>query len=123
MGAAALLLFGAEARAESPSPVARPARIPDTVDDETRAPAAKLVLIGAAAADPELPLLFRELLERQGVAVAVARAERFDPDELFESDIGSEIRVFVVLGESKQARLWFRGPNGEKYLLRKVTLS
>ncbi|HEX6276252.1 MAG TPA: hypothetical protein VFZ53_24600, partial [Polyangiaceae bacterium] len=61
--------------------------------------------------------------ERQGVAVVVARAERFNSDELFESDIGSEIRVFVVFGESKQARLWFRGPNGEKYLLRKVTLS
>ena len=123
MGAAALLLFGVEARADAPSSGARPATISNTAADETRAPAAKLVLIGGAAADPELPLLFRELLERQGVSVVVAPADRFNPDELIESDIGSEIRVFVVLGESQQARLWFRGPNGEKYLLRKVTLS
>lgn len=113
-----LLLFGAEALAQPPSPGGEQAAPPA----ETRQ-TAKIVLIGRAAADPELPLLFGELLERQGVLVAVARAARFDPDELFAPDHGSEIRVFVVVGDSNQARLRFRGPNGEKYLLRRVTLS
>jgi hypothetical protein len=84
---------------------------------------AKVVLIGAAAADTELPLLFRELLGRKGVTVEIDRATRFAQDELLESDAPESIRVFVVLDEPTRARLRFRGPDGERYLLRTVTLA
>jgi hypothetical protein len=121
--ALASMLLGVEALAEPQRAGAE--GLPDrgSATDEPRSTAAKIVLIGRAAADPELPLLFGELLERQGVAVEIARAERFDPHELFGSEDAGVTRVFVVLGDSKQARLRFRGPNGDRYLLRTVILS
>jgi hypothetical protein len=116
------MLVGAEALAEPPRAPAEELADLGTATDPTRSTTAKIVLIGRAAADPELPLLLGELLERQGVAVEIARAERFDPDELFGSEDAGVTRAFVVVGDSKQARLRFRGPNGERYLLRTVTL-
>jgi hypothetical protein len=120
----ALVLLDATASAEPPSSGSdRIAGAESAPDERSPTTIAKIVLIGKAAADPELPLLFAELLERQGVAVEIERAERFEPGELFGSEDDGMIRAFVLLGDSNRARLRFRGPNGERYLLRQVTLS
>jgi hypothetical protein len=116
------LLLAREALAQPPHASA-PAPSEAAAPEAPRPTTAKIVLVGRVAADPELPLLFAELLEREGVAVAIERAERFHSDELFGTEQGSVIRVFVVLGAENQARLSFRDPSGERYLLRKVRLT
>jgi hypothetical protein len=121
--AVATLLLGTGALAQ-PSSTSPSAASGERAAPEGPGPtSARIVLIGRAAADPELRLLLRELLEREGVAAEIERADRFDPDELFGTERGNVIRVFVVLGDANQARLRFRDPSGERYLLRKVTLS
>lgn len=116
------LLLARAALARTPTASA-PATAEAAPPEAPRAITAKIVLVGRVAADPELPLLFAELLEREGVAVEIERAERFDADELFGTEEGNVIRVFVVLGDGSQARLRFRDPSGERYLLRRVTLT
>jgi hypothetical protein len=121
--ALAVLMPALEGRAQPSAAEAGRAAEPAATPDALRATTAHIVLIGGAADDAELPLLLGELLERQGVIVEMARERRFDPDELFEAADDRVIRVFVVFGDANPARLWFRGPNGERYLLRKVTLA
>jgi hypothetical protein len=121
--ALALLLFDGGVHADPNDSESDRAVSPASAPERDPATSARIVLIGRAATDPELALLFGELLERQGVTVEIDRRERFDPNELFGSDEERVIRVFVLLGDSNQARLRFRGLSGERYLLRKVTLS
>ncbi|HEY3493959.1 MAG TPA: hypothetical protein VGK73_04705 [Polyangiaceae bacterium] len=86
--------------------------------------AATIVLVGDLGEDEELVLLLRELLEQQGVAAQVTKAKTFDPGALFaDLDGARDIRVFVTLREFDDARLYFRGPLGDRYLLRRLTLS
>ncbi len=86
--------------------------------------AAKIVLVGTLGEDEELVLLFRELLERQGVASSVTRASSFEREALFtDRDDGREVRVFVTLPGFYEARLYFRGPLGDRFLLRRLTLA
>jgi hypothetical protein len=121
--ALALVALGASARADPPSSDKDRVGDPSTAPAEQRSTTARIVLIGKAAADPELRLLFGELLERQGVVVEMEPADRFEPGALLGSEDDNVIRVFVLLGDSNQARLRFRGPHGDRYLLRHVTLS
>ncbi|HEY3497929.1 MAG TPA: hypothetical protein VGK73_24690 [Polyangiaceae bacterium] len=86
--------------------------------------AANIVLVGDLGEDEELVLLLRELLEQQGVAAQVTKAKTFDPGALFaDLDGARDIRVFVTLREFDDARLYFRGPLGDRYLLRRLTLA
>ena len=83
---------------------------------------ARVVLVGGAR-DPELTTLLGELLGRQHVDVTVAQAERFEPDELFADRDGGTLRVFVALKGPLEARLYFRAPQGERYLVRRLALA
>jgi hypothetical protein len=110
------------ARAEPAASESAPATAA-SASEPAPAPAANIVLIDPLGADEELVLLFRELLDRQGVRSQVSRAERFEPDALFaERGEPQSLRVFVTLRDSRQARLYFRGPGGDRYLLRKLAL-
>jgi hypothetical protein len=122
---AALLLGAAAASAEPANePVANPAPAASgTTGEASSRPVAQIVLVDPLASDEELVLLFRELLDRQGVRSEVLRAERFEPGALFaEQGEPESLRVFVSLRDSRQARLYFRGPGGDRYLLRKLAL-
>jgi hypothetical protein len=49
--------------------------------------------------------------------------DRFDPDALLsQGEHDARVRVFVVLRGEHEARLYFRGPLGERFLLRKLQL-
>lgn len=82
---------------------------------------ASIVLIAELGADRELALLLRELVGRRGVDAEITRAERFDPEALFATGDHEPLRIFVAPGAS-EARLYFRAPGGERYLVRKLRL-
>jgi hypothetical protein len=84
---------------------------------------ALVVLVGAAAREAELRALLRELLGHRGAAVEVTTRERFDPHELLgDSAKGRVVRVFVVPGRAGGVGLYFRAPDGARFLLRSVPL-
>jgi hypothetical protein len=112
---ALVALCAPAARASEPQrsePEARAAQ-PDT--------RATIVVVASSGDDQELRALLRELLGRQSISSELLRAERFDPDSLFETAADSRLLVFIVVGD-KRARLYFRGPHGERFLLRKLSL-
>lgn len=88
--------------------------------------AAAVVLVGAAYASPtsaELQRVVGELLEREGVVPTFQRAEHFDPQSLLaEPDGDTRVRVFITLPSRDLARLYIRGPHGQRFLLRELTL-
>jgi hypothetical protein len=86
-------------------------------------PVAVVALIGAAGDSSELAAVLSELLERDGVRPEIASGERFDADTLLsEGENDARVWVFVVLRGPRQARLYFRGPLGKRFLLRELSL-
>jgi hypothetical protein len=83
---------------------------------------ARVVLVAEVGAEPELPALIQELLERQHVDADIERTPRFDPDALFAEEIKGTLGVFIALRTPREARLYFRAPRGERYLVRKLSL-
>jgi hypothetical protein len=84
---------------------------------------ALVVLVGAAARDAELRALLLELLGHRGAAVDVTIRERFDPHELLgDATEGRAVRVFVVPGREGSVGLYFRAPDGARFVLRRVPL-
>jgi hypothetical protein len=82
---------------------------------------ASIVLVGEGTLAEVGSLLF-ELLGRQGVTAELSRVARFERSLLFDAPAeDARVRVFMVLG-SNAARLYFRGPGGERFLLRKLGL-
>lgn len=122
---ATVVSFAGRARAELPvrSDAALPA-LEDSAAGDTAAEraVAKIVLVGAAANDRELSLLIRELLDRQAIRSEIERADRLEPDALFAAE-GRETLVLLALTDPHRARLQFRSPDGERYLLRKLNLA
>ncbi len=83
---------------------------------------ATITVIGVGDTIRDLDALFRELLERDGVTCHVERAARFESDALFSRGADDpSVVVFVVLDASR-ARLYFRGPGGERFLFRRLSL-
>lgn len=88
-------------------------------NDEARA---LVVLIGEAAKSDELTAVLSELLERERVALEFERKSRFRPSALLASS-GGDPRVWVFISSTKRvAKLYFRGPFGNRFLLRKLDL-
>lgn len=97
-------------------------------------PRALVVLVGAAGRDAELSALLRELLASRGVEPRISIQERFQTRELLQSESShdtsppsdhaprDEVHVFIVPGEAGSVRLFFRAPDGERFLLRSVVL-
>ena len=92
-------------------------------EEEGGQPRAVVALIGTAGANAELASVLTELLERQGVKAEIESEDGFDPQALLsEGEHDARVRVFVVLRGEHQARLYFRSPLGERFLLRKLAL-
>jgi hypothetical protein len=84
---------------------------------------ATIYLISGDGEHAELRALLAELLERQGIECKLDSAPRFDPEALMTED-GDDARVLVFLKlERERARLYFRGPGGTRFLLRRLELS
>src|SRR6478609_1549405 len=84
---------------------------------------AVIVLIGAAGRDSELSALLTELLELRGVRAVVSAAQRFDGAQLLEkATLSDSVDVFIVPTAGDGVRLYFRAPDGERFLLRSVPL-
>ena len=84
---------------------------------------ANVVLVGAAARDLELGALLTELLERLNVHVRLTERPSFGPAELLHDPAASgAVHVFVVPGLGGNVGLYFRAPDGERFLLRSVLL-
>jgi len=96
------------------------ARIAIANPDQARA---RVVLIGQAGKSGALKAVLRELLEREDVSPAFERKERFRTSALLATS-GDDARVwvFIVTDGAKGARLYFRGPFGNRFLLRKLEL-
>jgi hypothetical protein len=118
---AALSLTVSLARSEPANPETGPRPLAQATNGVQSA-GAVVVLIGAAGHDSELPVLLRELLGHLGTTVAVTTAGRFDPNELLGSTATGAVQVFVVPGRMGGVRLYFRAPDGERFLVRGVPL-
>jgi hypothetical protein len=90
---------------------------------EPSASHAVVVLVGAAGHDPELPALLSELLERRGVHARISEQNGFGRDELLHATTPDRgVSVFIVPGLAGNVGLYFRAPDGERFLLRTVLL-
>lgn len=87
------------------------------------ADAAELVLVGDARAGQALKQVLAELLQREGVQPTFAEASEFTPDALLAVPDGDRrVRVFITLPTSLLAKLYLRGPHGQRFLLRELSL-
>ena len=103
---------------------AAPARAELPTNENARAGEreASVVLVGAAGRDSELKALLNELLERRGVRARIAEQEEFGREQLLNAGRSNGVSVFVVPGVEGNVRLYFRAPDGERFLRRSVQL-
>lgn len=96
----------------------------DTAGTAERIPAGKravVVLVGALGTDTELSTLLRELLESSDVSVDIFTAETFESRELLRAQPRADaVYVYIVPDRNGGPRLYFRGPDGERFLLRRL---
>ncbi len=83
---------------------------------------ARIVLVGPVANERSLALLLEELLGHRGIQADIRRSESFDPDALFGHSASGETLVFISLVDAHNARLHFRAPSGDRFLLRRLEL-
>jgi hypothetical protein len=84
---------------------------------------AVVVLIGEANRTPELAGVLAELLLHQGVKVQFNTQPHFEPRVLLDAGKDdTRVWVFIALDGPLRARLYFRGPLGERFLLRELAL-
>jgi len=84
------------------------------------------VLVTRASEADELRALIAELVAREDTNIDFARATRFDPEELFSArEAAGNVLAFVQIDDDDAhlARLYFSGPRGERFLVRRVALS
>jgi hypothetical protein len=83
---------------------------------------ALVVLVGEAAKSQGLTAVLSELLGREHVALEFERKTRFRPSAILASSQGDS-RVWVFISSTQRvAKLYFRGPFGNRFLLRKLEL-
>lgn len=102
---------------------ASPARAQPLAQTTTVLSEARVVLVGAAGRDADLEALLGELLERRGVRAHISEQRSFDHEQLLRAAAPSgSVLVFVVPGLAGHVGLYFRAPDGERFLLRSVLL-
>jgi hypothetical protein len=88
----------------------------------TAPPIAIVHLIGQAGESADLAALLRELLGHKQIAADVISEPRFEPDQLTDPAALHTLIAFVVMDDANRARLYFRAPSGERFLLRELPL-
>jgi hypothetical protein len=107
-------------RLVTPSPAA--ARGDDASTTRPDPPIAMVHLIGDAAGSAELAALLQELLGHRQIVAEVTSQPRFEPDQLTDPQAPHALIAFVVIDGANRARLYFRAPSGERFLLRELLL-
>lgn len=83
---------------------------------------AVIVMIGEVGESDELADVLAELMEKSFDPHFV-REESFHPEVfLAENERDARVWVFITLHDPGHARLYFRGPHGERFLLRELEL-
>jgi hypothetical protein len=98
---------------------------PGSAEGEPAAAAelAVVVLIGEANRSAELTGVLSELLLQEGVQPQFVAEPRFERSALLDANAqDGRVWVFVALERERRARLYFRGPFGERFLLRELAL-
>lgn len=84
---------------------------------------AEIVLIGEVDESQALRSVVRELLEREGIAPTFASASRFEPEALLAApDSDRRVHVYIAEPTPLLAKLYLRGPLGQRFLLRELAL-
>jgi hypothetical protein len=84
---------------------------------------AVITLTAAASQSAELRGVLSELLERDAIEVRFAEQARFGSAELLRASSSDQaVEAFVVPGQSGRVRLYFRAPDGQRFLVRDVVL-
>ena len=82
-----------------------------------------MVLVGDVAGMTELEATLVELLERDNVRPHVVRVPGFDRDDVLSGGKPDDgVSAFVVPETATSARLYFRGPHAQRFLLRGLGL-
>lgn len=83
-----------------------------------------ITLVAGAARSPELRSVLNELLERDNIDARFAERARFGSSDLLDtSESEGTVGVFVVPNGRGDARVYFRAPDGERFLVREVSLN
>jgi hypothetical protein len=84
---------------------------------------AVITLIAAAAESTELRRVLNELLARDEIEVRFATRPSFGSAELLRASSSDDaVEAFVVPAAAGRARLYFRAPDGQRFLVRDVAL-
>jgi hypothetical protein len=90
---------------------------------ESASERAEIVLVGDVQGSQALTLVVSELLEREGVAATFTGASHFAPEALLAApDSDRRVLVFITLPTKLVAKLYLRGPLGQRFLLRELRL-
>jgi hypothetical protein len=109
--ASALLLIASQSRAE-------PGRASERGSRERA-----VITLTAAAESKELLRVLDELLARDEIEVAFSTRHRFGAAELLRAGSNDDaVEAFVVPDGSERVRLYFRAPDGQRFLVRDVAL-
>jgi hypothetical protein len=105
-----------------------PDQAPALRDDGWPAPPrAAVTLVGAESAARPVREALEGLLGRESIAVAWARLARLAPEDVLEARAAAPaeraISVFVDLSSPVEARIWFRDPSGQRFVLRRLALA
>ncbi|MBN2197400.1 MAG: hypothetical protein JW751_31770 [Polyangiaceae bacterium] len=96
------------------------------VADDTRAvdaPRVGVVLVGEFGADPEIAAVIGEWLGRSGLAPEVTRAPRLELADLRSpGPAGVPVRLWLVRGDERHARVYLAEPRAGRYLVRNVPM-
>ena len=117
VGCLGVLMLGRAALGETP------ARTPSVPREEPSSAAVMIVLVGPAGESSELAALVSELLGRRELATSFVREPEFQPHELLaRRERDRSVWVYLALAGGQSARLYFRGPGGQRFLLRELGL-
>ncbi|HEY6878628.1 MAG TPA: hypothetical protein VI299_11450 [Polyangiales bacterium] len=84
---------------------------------------AEVVMVGEAQRSPQLEASIKELLLRDGITPTFRPLTQFDPELLWSDDREDvRVRVFIALPTPQLSKLYLRGPLGERFLLRELSL-
>ena len=121
--AAASVAASTLAIALTSAPALAQARVEPPMRDAAPSQLAVVVLTGDASGNAALSDVISELLLRQGVEPQVQSQARFSPEAFLDSSpADARSYAFVSVHGTDRAKLYFRGPNGARFLLRELSL-
>jgi hypothetical protein len=96
---------------------------PSGVRAQTGHDSAAVVLVGSPPTSAELKQVVSELLLREGIEPSFSTTEQFNSEALLAApDRDQRVHVYITLPTSSLAKLYLRGPHGQRFILRELSL-